>query len=46
MMMLQTSSRNPAMPRSSQNRMIPSNASLTSSFHQLRSGCSGRWLWR
>ncbi len=45
-MMLHTSMRKPATPRSSQNPMMSSKATRTSSSHQLRSGCSRRWLWR
>ena len=37
--MLHTSMRNPATPRSHQKRTISSNSRRTSSFHQLRSGC-------
>ena len=44
--MLHTSMRKPSTPRSNQNRMMSSNVSRTSSFHQFRSGCSRRWLCR
>ena len=37
-----TSMRNPATPRSNQNRRIRSNSRATSGFHQLRSGCCAR----
>src|SRR5882757_6106132 len=38
---LATSIRNPATPRSNQNRNISSNSVRTSGFSQFRSGCSG-----
>jgi len=44
MITLHTSMRNPATPRSNQNRRMSSNSARTSSFHQLRSGCELKWL--
>ena len=44
--MLHTSMRNPATPRSHQKRTMSSNSARTDSFHQLRSGCSATKLCR
>ena len=44
--MLHTSIRNPATPRSHQKRTMSSNSRRTSSFHQFRSGCAVSKLCR